>query len=70
MQEKDTTNGVFSLFGYGLSVTVYPYLELLKRIQGSGLSRINCSELSLVPQHQYPAPHAPLCGPHAPAFKC
>lgn len=57
VQEKDTTNGIFSLFGYGLSVTMYPYLKLLMRIPGSGLSRINCSELSLVPQHQYPAPH-------------
>lgn len=70
MQEKDTANVVFSLFGYGLSVTVYPYSELLMRIQGSGLSRINCSELSLAPQHQCPAPHPPSVGrmhPHSDA---
>lgn len=59
VQEKETTNGLFSLFGYALSVTIYPYPELLMGIQVSELSRINCSELSLAPLRQYPAPHVP-----------
>lgn len=71
MREKGTTNGAFSLFGYGLSVTVYPYLELLMRIGGSGLSRsIVQSRALLLNISTQPHASVPLCGPHAPAFKC
>lgn len=56
--------------GHALSVTVSPCSELWMRIRVSGFSRANGSSAQgPAPQHQYPAPHLPRCGPHAPAFK-
>lgn len=64
VQKKETTNGAFSLLVYGLSIILYPFLEVLMRIWVAELSRVHCSSVQRLPlQCQYPHPHSLLCAP-------